>query len=239
MHARETGPQTAPIPDISRTYEDYKKLFEEKTGHLLLTRLEKIIIWLNSLKAKFASYQKAKNNFEQWKNLNPRLPQSEQITQLNLEISPEYSKVKKELLAAKKTYYEAIRSAKKIRLEGHERRKVISQIPVWCKHENETPPDMETLLFPDLKFTHTAEDLNNPNSELKLNPLPYLFTLSQMAADIDSRLRTANSKKGNGNNHTPLLVIKNSPDSKADAEINDSSGETDVKGEDKYYDEID
>lgn len=239
MHARETGPQTAPIPDISRANEDYKKLFEEKTGRLLLVRLEKIITWLNSIKANFADYQKAKSNFEQWKNLNPRLPKSEQIIQLNLEISPEYSKAKKELLDAKKTYYKAIRSAKKIRLEGHEKRKIISQIPGWCKHENQTPPDMETLLFPDLKFTHTSEDLNNPNSELKLNPLPYLFTLSQMAADIDSRLRTANSKKGNGNNHPPLLLIKNTPDSNAVAEINDSSGETDPKDENKYYDEVD
>lgn len=239
MRQRETGPEMAPIPDINPTNGEYKKLFEAKTGHLLLTRLEKIISWLNSIKAKYADYQKAKNNFEQWKNLNPRLPQSEHVTQLNLEISPKFSKAKRELLSAKQAYYEAIRSAKKIRLEDHERRKVVSQIPVWCKHENQPTPDMETLLFPDLKFSHNAEDLKNPNAELNLNPLPYLFTLSQMAADIDSRLRTANSKKGNGNNHTPLLLIKNTPDSSSDAGIQDPAEEPDAKGEGEYYDEGD
>ena len=242
MRERKIDPEQISLQTHKHpSQENWENLHAEKPARLLLARLEKIIRWLNTIKKDFANYQEAKKNFEQWENLNPRLPKSDYITQLQLDISPQLSKALKKFISAKKLYYEAIRSSKKIELGNDERKKIIQQTVQWCRHENQPVPDMETLLFPDLKITRSSEDLKNSKKEIEFDPLASLFTLSLMAADIESRLRTANSKKGNGRPapSNSFSFYMSHSDGKSTQGQEDPSEEKEGSNPNEYYDEGD
>jgi|GEM_PF-4609643 len=176
-----------------------------KTALLFKNRLGTIHEWLLKNKKYFTQYKIAEKAFEELASIEKRKPESDHLTLLSLDISPEVGQAIKKLRSAKQSFYEAIRSAdafshqgskNRLLLEKDERLKIINQINSLRSHLNIQVPDLNTLLFPDSSFSISAEDLNDPHKKIDYPFLDYLFAISHMLVKIDIRIKSQKYTKG-------------------------------------------
>ncbi|MBI5530750.1 MAG: hypothetical protein HY918_04645 [Candidatus Doudnabacteria bacterium] len=166
---------------------------------IFLNRLDKISDWLNKSKNSFTEYMIAKKEWERWKKegMATRKPQAEELTQLNLDIHPEFSKARQDYKEKKAAYYQTIRDARLrknsksgIGLQHDERLKLIKQINEFAENLNIQAPNFENLFLPDESITVTEEDINNPDKEINYPFLEYFFTINEIRTIIGNQLRS-------------------------------------------------
>lgn len=173
-----------------------------KVARLFLERANLVQSWLNSIKPSFSHYKKTFDDLKKIETLRPRLPQSDQITQLSLDVSPEISDLLIELPKAKTAFYESIRSSRikrgtnqKLDLNKDERNKLVSQLNYLAPALEQPSVDWSKLFFPDESFSLTASDITDPKKGIDFNFLGYYLNINQAISRIHSELKKQQSKK--------------------------------------------
>lgn len=206
MNGRRCRPNEEFMKEAAQNayFNDLLKESDGKTAILFKNRLGKINEWLLTNKKYFTRYKIAEKAFEKFSSIEKRKPESDHLTLLSLDVSPEIGRIIKELRMAKQSFYEAIRSAdafthqgsnNRLFLERDERQKIIGQINELKNHIDIPIPDLNILLFPDSSFTVTAEEINDPHKKINYPFLEYLFAISKMLTIIDSRIKSQKNPK--------------------------------------------
>ena len=186
------------------------KLAEDKEGRTALKfqeRLQKIHDWLQNNKTYFTAYKLAEKEFADLATIENRKPRPEHLTTLNLDVTPKIGEAIKNLRKAKRTYYEAIRSAdgsthhhskNQLDLTMDERRKIMPMLNEFCEKCHIDRADFETLLFPDIKFSLTEEEIADPHKKVDFPFLENFFSINSALSELSSLIRAkVNKSKGN------------------------------------------
>ncbi len=176
---------------------------EGKTILKFRDRLQKIYNWLRENKTHFTSYKLAEKEFEDLATIENRRPQSRHLTTLNLDITPKIGQAIDNLRKTKRSYYEAIRSAdgsthhhskNRLGLTLDERRKLMPMLNEFCERCGIPRADFETLLFPDIKFSASEEEIADPHKKINFPFLENFFAVSSALSETDSLIRSKVSK---------------------------------------------
>ena len=171
---------------------------QEEKKRELQRNLQILVNWLQSkaLPA-YREYQQARQEWEKWSKVGQRKIQSKQITELNIEISPEASAAKTRYELGKRDFYRAIRSVAELPLGKFQRQDIINFANQRQQKHSEPPPNLTQLLFPDESFSVTEADLANPNKSIDYNAFDYLIFVKNLYSSANSNhehLRTRPAK---------------------------------------------